>query len=353
MSVHQIGNKFYPGHNGFLAHDSLPLGNYTLEETKNDGIFLAHSNSFSFPAKTYNFNQDFISLVLRSFENGDRNLGVLLSGEKGSGKSITAKQLATAANIPVININKKIPESTDFVQFLSSFSGNLVVYIDEFEKLFSVKESAYHSQLSLLNFFDSLYSNNKILFILTTNGPINELFMNRPSRIKFVKNFHTMEMSMIEKIAQEEIINKDFIPDFLNHVSIHFNLDMVLSIIREINSLNMPFSSFLSVYNCQPPKKSYTIYMNLTEDDDEEEFNKEKIVTFENSKYVRTYIYTSEILNIYSSSFGDYIYRFHFKQCLSSENGRMEFSCPYKENRKYIIIESEQPNYRKSVGYGE
>lgn len=69
--------------------DELPLGVYQLKYSNEMGFYLAIVHEeFEIPSKIYGSDQVFIDRILHSFETLNSNLGVLLSGHKGSGRII-------------------------------------------------------------------------------------------------------------------------------------------------------------------------------------------------------------------------------------------------------------------------
>lgn len=218
-----------------------------------------------------------------------RNTGVLLDGEKGFGKSVMAKQLAIQANLPVIMITKSIPVKYDFLAFLNNIKQEFVLFIDEFEKIFPNGNSHLDddddnkknspSQHVFLSYLDGSTSNEfKKLVLLTTNTPIDDKFINRPSRIKFYKEYVSMSEDMYDMIIENKLINKEYKNDLLENLPlIECSPDLLTSIIDEINKLEMPYSKFKEYFNHKQQQYRYNIYKQV---------EKDGIVTYE-------YFYTS------------------------------------------------------------
>lgn len=286
----EIGKKLEPKNYLFNYND---LGLCWLEDVED----------FKFPSKIYNVDTQLRSLVRKSFDNSVRNLGVLLTGNKGQGKSLTAKLICKELNLPVILINKSIDIDINFVNFLNNIKQDYILFVDEFEKLFAdsngrnSNEKAFHDQESFLTFMDGVLTNtNKILFLLTTNDRVNEFFINRPSRIKFLQEYDELPEELFHMIVDDKLIHKEFKNDLEENISlVNLNIDLLISIVEDVNLFNIPFSSFKNHYNYKFENYRYEVLMVK---DGSEHF--EKIVTVDKKpkaidRYLLGYIVTQII----------------------------------------------------------
>jgi len=71
--------------------DSIDVCTYCLRFSNMEGIFLERREDFTASDKIYGKMSEKHKKVLDSFERSSRNLGVLLSGGKGLGKSMFMK----------------------------------------------------------------------------------------------------------------------------------------------------------------------------------------------------------------------------------------------------------------------
>lgn len=256
--------------------------------------FLENARDFSIPEKLYDIEKEFRSIILKSFNNNNSNTGVLLEGYKGQGKSMTSKLLCLETKLPVIIIDTKIPKSINFASFLNSIDQKLVIFIDEFEKLFPTAgygDKDDHNQDSFLSLMDgSLTSVYKKLFILTTNSNIQDTFINRPSRIKFRKIYDHLDKNLYNMIIDDLLINKDYKKDLLDNLDLtDATIDLLISIINEINIIEKPYSYFKSFFNHSPRNFKYELYM------------------LKNDKYEKVEtIFVKKPINRFSHSVGDY-----------------------------------------------
>ena len=105
----KIGEKIQVKPNG-LDYDLIPGKVYDLKwDNFNDCTYLQENGDLNLPKKLYKFEGDdkFIKRCLTYFnsENSGETTGVLLSGLKGSGKSVLAKRLAKESNLPIIIVD--------------------------------------------------------------------------------------------------------------------------------------------------------------------------------------------------------------------------------------------------------
>lgn len=255
-------HMFYEGSIEVIHH--LEPGNYEFSMGK--VLCLESMGKFGFPGKLYDIEKPFRDQVLKTFRAHPGNTGVLLQGYKGQGKTICAKLLAQESNLPVVLIASRIPIGVDFVSFINSLKTDLVVFVDEFEKLFppsySNSSEGYHPQDSFLGFMDGAISSKyKRLFILTTNDSVNDKFMNRPSRIRYFKKYEFMDEKVYDMIIEDKLENKKFEADLRDNVyHTDCTIDLLCSIIDEINIQEMPYSSFKQWFNHKSESMTYDIF---------------------------------------------------------------------------------------------
>lgn len=91
--------------------EELPNGVYVLGKGM-FGFYLRRvEDKFNFDYKIYGLEEKVIDRVINSYtRKGTGNLGVLLNGTKGTGKSVTAKIIANKLNQPVILVTQTAKE---------------------------------------------------------------------------------------------------------------------------------------------------------------------------------------------------------------------------------------------------
>ena len=173
------------GGNSVLTYDKLPADFYEICFHKQKGFWLERHPQVQIKEKIYGNHIEKVNKVLKSFDIFNRNLGVMLSGDKGMGKSLFAKLLSLEAinkGLPVIIVNSYIP---GIMKFIDSIQQEALVLFDEFDKTFEERED-YNPQYEVLNTLDGLSVGKKLfMFICNNLEEINNCMLNRPGRIHY------------------------------------------------------------------------------------------------------------------------------------------------------------------------
>lgn len=229
----------------------LPSNFYTLAHDPYKGFYLEVRNSFSMPEKVYGSDLGpFIERVLNTFTRRvDKNLGVLLSGPKGTGKTVTAKILANTAasrDFPVITVTAAFGGNA-FMSFLHSIGKPCVIFIDEFEKIYSDKSS----RLDFLSLLDGA-ATCKHLYVFTSNQEdIGEYFIGRPGRVRYHKKYETLDKSIIRAIIDDKVADPALNTSIKQFVTIlpNISIDSLSCIIEESLLHNEPPQEFADIIN--------------------------------------------------------------------------------------------------------
>lgn len=239
------------------TYDKLPVGVYNLE-LDNSGYFLTKTADFKLPKKIYG-DMSIVDRWLHTYQTRDRNLGVLLAGLKGGGKTITAKLLAIKSGLPIITINAPY-HGSEFISFISNEClGDCVIFLDEYEKIYSRETTDGDGDSSLLSVLDGPYQMHH-LFILTVNSvAVNTNLINRPSRIFYRKNYEGLTPEEIKEIADDLLLDKSLVDDLTSTASRMFQIsfDTLISIIEEVNRYGEPASQCILNMNLTPMRISF------------------------------------------------------------------------------------------------
>lgn len=195
--------------------------------------YLQENGSLNLPNKIYSTeNEDnFINRIITSFNKTERNTtGVLLYGEKGTGKSICMKRIAEQSNLPIIVVNNEYP-SWRLISFFKNFEQPVCVLFDELEK-----NANYWDTKKLLGFLDGIEKTCKKLVIFTCNDidDLNENLFDRCSRIRYIREYSFKNNELIIKnILNDNDVNEE-IQDYIFKNVKCLSVDNVYSIINEM-----------------------------------------------------------------------------------------------------------------------
>ena len=256
----QDGNVFSQGSATTVSHpEGLPKGIYEVKVSMT-GFYLSKiAESFTFDYKLYGLNQKFIDYVLRTYENTTGNLGVLLDGIKGTGKTVVAKELCNRLQLPVVLVQSMGSDiNSKLIKYLStSIDFDCIFFFDEYEKEF--KNSS-----DVLSFMDGTYNSiYRKVFLLTTNElNVDPNLLGRPSRIRYKKSFSNLSEEVTREILNDILEDKTAIEKVieLTHSMNIITIDLIKAIATEINihgvealpnikeTFNIEFSRFTYLY---------------------------------------------------------------------------------------------------------
>lgn len=255
----QDGNVFSQGSATTVSHpEGLPKGIYEVKVSMT-GFYLSKiAESFTFDYKLYGLNQKFIDYVLKTYENTTGNLGVLLDGIKGTGKTVTAKELCNHLQLPVILVQSMGDSNDKLIKYLSTtINFDCIFFFDEYEKEF--KNSS-----DVLSFMDGTYNSiYRKIFLLTTNElNVDPNLLGRPSRIRYKKSFSNLSEEVTREILNDILKDKTAIEKVikLTHSMNIITIDLIKAIATEINihgvealpdikeTFNIEFSRFTYMY---------------------------------------------------------------------------------------------------------
>lgn len=222
----------------------VPVGVWKLSCAQFVGFYLEETEIKLSHGKIYGDAQDIADHVAEAFEKNDpnKNLGVLFSGEKGLGKTLTTRLILEKfyGKKPIIIISEYINGMTDFI---SKFKG-CVVLMDEFEKFMggntdSEDESSLTKQESLLSIFDGNTGCSGNLFLLTVNNTykLNENLKSRPGRMRYHYKFTSENATVVRNYCNDNLNNKEIIEDVVETLgSAGFvSMDILSSFVDELN----------------------------------------------------------------------------------------------------------------------
>lgn len=248
------GNQFMVASEESMdVRDMLPAGNYTVKEMPMGGpLYLEQIDNFTPLAKVYGDCLKNTDRVIRTFLSRPAATGIMLTGEKGSGKTLLTKNIAielAKQGIPTIVINA--PWHGDkFNSFIQTITQPCAILFDEFEKTYDRDE-----QEAILTLLDGVFPSKK-LFMLTTNDKyrVDYHMRNRPGRIFYMLDFKGLDADFIREYCQDNLENKGHIEKIVNIASLfaEFNFDMLKALIEEMNRYDETPQESLKMLNAKP-----------------------------------------------------------------------------------------------------
>lgn len=195
--------KLPPG----LRTQELKPALYTIEHSREEGFFLLEiGDKYLLPEKTYGNHQEAAERVIKTHLSKTGNTGILLTGLKGTGKSLFVKVISNNMidlGVPVIQINKAFP-GDDIFNFIENI-GVCALVFDEFGKNYSTYEhSRGPSQSGLLSLLDGL-TNSRRLHLFTENNieTISEFLINRPGRVHYHFRYNRLPAAVITEMCKD------------------------------------------------------------------------------------------------------------------------------------------------------
>lgn len=244
MRVICTGNNSYNIYDDSLqVFNNLPVQTFIVRFNKDVGFFLEKYTDMEVNEKVYGVHDEKVKKVLSAYASMERNLGVILSGDKGIGKSLFARMLSREAinrGIPVVVIDTFYPMIASYIE---SIDQDVMVLFDEFDKTFGEvrsKDGEASPQTNLLSLFDGVSGGHK-LFVVTCNElrSLNSYLINRPGRFHYHMRFDYPTGKEIteylkDKISEEYYGEIDRVIDFSNKVDL--NYDCLRAIAFELNT---------------------------------------------------------------------------------------------------------------------
>jgi len=248
------GNQFMVASEESMdVRDMLPPGNYTVKEMPMGGpLYLEHIDDFNRPSKVYGDCLKNTDRVIRTFMDRPNATGVMLTGEKGSGKTLLTKNIAielAAQGVPTIVINA--PWHGDkFNSFIQTIEQPCAILFDEFEKVYDRDQ-----QEAILTLLDGVFPTKK-LFLLTCNDKyrVDYHMRNRPGRVYYMMEFKGLDVNFIREYCEDNLKNKHYIDKVCSISTLfgQFNFDMLKALVEEMNRYNETPQEALGMLNAKP-----------------------------------------------------------------------------------------------------
>lgn len=256
-------NAFIPQSESTIGniHKRLPPGNYVIKASPGGLYFDKYDKEFDLGFKIYGDAHSRAKRIINTFLDRKNSTGVLLTGEKGSGKTLLGKlishMLAVDHGVPTIFVTE--PWSGDvFLNLIGSIDQPAIIFFDEFEKVYDGKSDdnhGNHNQSQILTLLDGIFTTQK-LFILTCNDryEIDRHMINRPGRIFYAFDYRGISEDFVRDFCADTLVDKDKVEGVVKVGSLFrdFNFDMLKSLVEEMNRYDEEAMECLLYLNINP-----------------------------------------------------------------------------------------------------
>ena len=241
-------------------HDALPAGNYTVGQDMFGNFFLEQIDSFELPKKLYGDSLHHTDRIINTFFSRPAQTGVMLNGEKGSGKTMLAKNVANELakqDVPTIVINRDWT-GDGFFKLLQDIDQPCVVLFDEFEKVYDKDD-----QEQILTLLDGVFGSKKLyMFTVNDKWRVDQHMRNRPGRIYYMLDFKGLSPEFIVEYCEDNLTEQKYIEQIVSIASLfgEFNFDMLKALVEEMNRYNESPTDALAMLNAKPEFDGGTKY---------------------------------------------------------------------------------------------
>ena len=313
MKAIKIGNKVEIYNDTVRTFDELPPKTYVVKFAKMSGFYLEEYADITVDEeKVYGGQPEKAQKVIATYQRYDRNLGVILSGDKGIGKSLFARLLSVHAmkqGIPVLVVERYI---SGIASYLAGIDQRVMLLFDEFDKTFGgIKppDGTQEPQTEMLGLFDGI-SHGKKLFVITCNEirHLNDCIINRPGRFHYHFRFDypsegEIRSYLMDKLEQKHYGEINTIVEFSRKVDLNYDCLRAIALevnsgekfntaIQDLNILNMVQDKYDLVMHFQNGKVIGTQGVNVDFFSQEE-----KVVTISEDNYheiINVHFYTQD-----------------------------------------------------------
>lgn len=248
--ISDAGNQIYLNPPKGNVARKIPAAVYIVKQDEDKNYFLEKdSDGHELPKKLYGTANARVKKVMDAFGYVKGNLGVLLTGGKGTGKTLLTDAISNECiktGVPVVVVRDTFTD-TGFLKFIKDL-GRICLVFDEFEKTYSQRE-----QNELLTLFDGMFATDRLVLLTGNDGfAISPLYINRPSRILFYWKYGLLEDDVVKGYCKENLKSKKYTDNIL---SIHsstptFNFDSLKQLVSECNRMNgKPFKEITDGLN--------------------------------------------------------------------------------------------------------
>jgi KaiC/GvpD/RAD55 family RecA-like ATPase len=241
--------------------DKLEPAIYTICQDLS-GFYLNFINDkFEVPEKIYGSTNERANKILKTYDDRPRSTGVLMSGDKGSGKTMLSSVISNKMlerGLPVILVERPY-SGPSFIEFINNI-GECVLFFDEFAKVFdkvNEDDDENKTQNSLLSVFDGAHT-IKRLILLTENETynINTYMLNRPGRIYYHFKYTKLEETLVRQYCKANKVPENIVQAILLRIdsSKEFSFDALKAVVEEYLRFKEDIVEIFNNLNIEEPR---------------------------------------------------------------------------------------------------
>lgn len=262
-------------------YDDLPVNMYYLRVNPKTGLYLEKTGAISVPEDIFGSVEKHADMIIDTFDSKPGNMGVLLSGTKGTGKTCTSKLVAKrmlAEGCPVIMVTSGI-NTYALAEFFQKINTKSMILFDEFDKQYGKgeKEAKRSLRLSnedsedeggglinqngLLSLLDGIQSAKQLfMFVCNELDNVNEYLFNRPSRIYYHIKYRGLDETVVREYCEKYLENKEHIDDVIKikYIVSDLSFDILKAVVEECNRYKLSPAESLEFLNITPANNDIT-----------------------------------------------------------------------------------------------
>lgn len=230
---------------------NLQPGVYNLVQFEKNYILAPSIAKFELPSKLYGDMESNAIRFWTTFATSTTSLGVMLTGQSGTGKTELAKVLsniAISAGLPVVVVTD-LKATIETVNFLNNLK-DVIILFDEYSKNFDS-----NLQDKMLTMFSSINGYKK-MYIITENdkNTISRFIRNRPGRVLYHIDYSRVKEDVIIEYCADKKVDEAFGSELLKLYakSTIFSFDHMQALVGEhLRYPNDTLEDILSLLNLE------------------------------------------------------------------------------------------------------